>query len=97
MILHDHLRRATASGVRAFAAITTGLTEEASRRVNTSRATTHPYGGTPYAATLAVGAPAASLVVTELNYNPYELSAADSTAPRKMDRRRTGSSSRWAA
>ncbi len=32
MILHDHLRRATASGVRAFAAITTGLTEEARRR-----------------------------------------------------------------
>ena len=32
--MHDHLIRATAPGVRAFAAITTSLVEEARRRHN---------------------------------------------------------------
>ena len=32
MIINDHLQRATAAGIRAFAAITTKLTEEARHR-----------------------------------------------------------------
>ena len=47
---------------------------------NTGRSTTHPYGGTAYAGALDIANSAVQLVVTELNYNPYALSAAETNA-----------------
>jgi spore coat protein CotH len=40
----------------------------------------HPFGGPDYAATVAIGSPALALVITELNYNPYNLTAAEIAA-----------------
>ena len=47
---------------------------------NTGKTTTQPYGGAAYAATVEVESAAFNLVVTELNYNPYALSVAESNA-----------------
>ena len=47
---------------------------------NTGKATTHPYGGSTYAATVDIESPAFDLLVTEINYNPYALTAAETAA-----------------
>jgi spore coat protein CotH len=47
---------------------------------NTGKATYHPYGGATYAATVQVGSGVFDLIVTELNYNPYALAAAETNA-----------------
>lgn len=44
------------------------------------QSTTHPYGGEVYAASVDVDNPAYDLVVTELNYNPYDLTPAEIAA-----------------
>ena len=49
-------------------------------RDNTAKSTFHPYGGSNYAATVEIGSAAFDLVVSEINYNPYALSAAETAA-----------------
>jgi hypothetical protein len=47
---------------------------------NTGHSTTHPYGGSAYPAAIEIESPAFDLVMTELNYNPYALTAAELSA-----------------
>ena len=49
-------------------------------RDNSGQSTFHPYGGSNYAASVEIGSAAFDLVVTELNYNPYDLTAAETAA-----------------
>ena len=47
---------------------------------NTGKATFHPFGGSNYAASVEIASAAPALVVTELNYNPYDLTPAETNA-----------------
>ncbi len=47
---------------------------------NTGQSTFHPYGGSNYAASVEIGSAAFDLVLTELDYNPHDLSAAEIAA-----------------
>ena len=47
---------------------------------NTGKTTTHPYGGSSRAATLVIDNAALDLIVSELNYNPYDLTPAEIAA-----------------
>ena len=47
---------------------------------NTGKATFHPFGGSNYAASVEIAGAAPVLVVTELNYNPYDLTPAETNA-----------------
>lgn len=56
---------------------------------NTGKAIFHPYGGSNYAASVEIGSGAFDLVITELNYNPYDLTpqeiAAGVTDPQNLE------------
>ena len=56
---------------------------------NIGKATFHPYGGSNYAASAHIGSLPSQLVVTELNYNPHDLSPAERAAgltdPRSLE------------
>ena len=47
---------------------------------NTGKTTTYPYGGPAYAATVEIESTSFNLIVTELNYNPYDLTPAETNA-----------------
>ncbi len=47
---------------------------------NTGHSTTHPYGGSAYPAAIEIESPAFDLVITEINYNPHDPSAAELSA-----------------
>lgn len=56
---------------------------------NIGKVTFHPYGGSNYTASAQIGNWTSQLVVTELNYNPYDLTPAEITAglsdPRSLE------------